>query len=330
LRDPREERSFLCGLPFRQKSGAIMWPINGRGVYWSVELRSALKLGARIEVLDKGFVYEKRCQCQPYGWLKQIYEARKALGKAHKGIPLKLGSNSVYGKLAQRVGGKMWQNLIDAGLATAGTRAKLNDAVALAGPQRVVMLATDAVYVVGGMPAIDAGSGLGQWEVKTHPDLFIVQPGLYWPPKSGLWRVKSRGISAKFFEPLTAMFERKWKAYIKKRKRPWGMMEMRDVPAPAVPVPVTAFVGLRLAMHRKAYDSVCKWIKEHRVVKFDWSNKRGTGTVVGEAMIVRPKAGDPEAWSVTYDNVEEDPQALVDDMVLEAMPDWVDTTPPHK
>jgi hypothetical protein len=340
MRDPREERSFLCGLPFRQKSGAIMWPINGRGVYWSVELRSAKRLGARIEVLGHGWVYVKRCQCQPYGWLKQIFEARKALGKAKKGIPLKLGSNSVYGKLAQSIGGAPWRNLIDAGLATAGTRAKLNDAIAAAGITRVVMLATDAVYVTGeppltstsgkpDVPWLDVGDGLGQWEVKTHPGLFIVQPGLYWPPKSPGWRVKTRGISPKFFEPVTGDFEREWLKYIKKRKRPWASLEMMGVPPPIVPTPLTAFIGLRLAMHRKAYDKVCKWVKEQRAISFKWDSKRsGAGDVVGNSVILRPKQGDHDAWSESYDPTDTTIQD--DNLVYDELPDAVDLTAPHK
>lgn len=338
--------SFLCGLPFRQKSGALCWPRDGRGVYWSPELRSARKLGCQATVEGPGWLYEARCQCEPYAWLKRIYETRKALGKAQKGIVLKLGSNSVYGKRAQRIGWAPWQNAIDAGLATAYTRAALNEAIIAAGPRNVVMLATDALYFTGGARSVKAsrplapelpggmGDGLGQWEVKTHKSLFIVQPGVYWPPKSNGWRIKTRGISPKFYEPAVPAFQAAWSRYMRKRRRVFGSS---TVDPPAVPVAVTAFIGLQLAMHRKAYDDVCKWLKTKRLISFAWEEKRSHDEIHNGSLVLDAKPGDRDAASICYT-----PQARQDwadeafagrrddELLFDAMPDVVDLTPPFK
>ena len=160
FRHPYE--TFLCGLPIRSpKDGRLSWPRDGRGVYWSCEIRSAKKLGAKI-TLGNGWLYERRCDCQPFDWIGELYEYRRQLGAA-RGQPLKLGYNSIYGKWAQRIGQPPFANPVYAGLCTSITRAKLNDAIAATGdPRRVVMLATDAIYTVGRPPKLDLGDGLGQ------------------------------------------------------------------------------------------------------------------------------------------------------------------------
>jgi hypothetical protein len=347
VRFSHPKSTFLCGLPFRQeKSGALMWPLEGRGTYWSVELRSALKLGCRAVVEAPGWLYERACDCQPYAWLRDTYERRKALGKDRKGIPLKLGINSVYGKRAQRIGGAPWQSPIDAGLATAWTRAQINHAIHSAGARNVVMIATDAVYVADHEfdpddPAF--GDGLGQWTMTIHPRLFISQPGIYWPPKG---KVKTRGISAKYFKlKVIRSFEKAWSGYMFKARKYWsGNGSKADAAAsnePAIPivkVKTSTFVGLRLAMHRKAYDDLCRWITDDRAISFDWAQKRDRiPRVEGRSLILGVRRGDPEAISVAYTHETRPAQlgeALSEleerKLLYETMTDFVDLTPPHK
>ena len=78
------------------------------------------------------------------------------------------------------------------------------------------MIATDALYTVNGpIKGLDHGDGLGQWEIKKYPSLFVVRPGLYWPPNrlgnaANGRKLKTRGLSPKFFEPLIPTFEDAW------------------------------------------------------------------------------------------------------------------------
>ena len=338
--------TFLCGLPYRShKDGRLSWPIEGRGVYWSPEIRSAEQLGAKVKLGD-GWLYEKRCDCQPFDWIEKLYDYRRQLGPA-RGQPLKLGYNSIYGKWAQRIGHPPFANPIFAGLCTALTRAALNLAIHATGdPRRVVMLATDAIYTIGKPPKLDQGDGLGQWEHKRHRNLFIVRPGLYWPPKPrGKARaIKSRGVSAKFFEhpKVIRKFRRVWSDYVRAKQSGRGadlflarMLDghVRPIRPPVVQITIEAFIGHRLALHQGKPELACQWITAPRNQSFECHNsgKRSPGRIQGKAMILLPLRGDDRFKSATYQpaTLLATADAFEDDrMLFEAMPDPVELSPP--
>ena len=213
FKTPFQERGMaqLGGLPVRSKEGHLYWPRQGAGVYWSCEIASAEKLGAKISY-KSGWKYNRQCDCEPFNWVEKLFEYRRSIGSSGPGYPIKLGINSLYGKLAQRKGNGAYCNMVWAGLITALTRSKLNAAIAQ-NPQRIVMVATDAVYSLDPLPGLDCGERLGQWEGAVLDGLFIVQPGLYWCPAKR--KRKSRGLSGKFFEEpgLTESFEEGWADY---------------------------------------------------------------------------------------------------------------------
>lgn len=320
---PRE--TFLCGLPFRShKDGRLSWPREGRGVYWSPEIRSAQQLGARI-TLGAGWLYEKRCDCKPLEWVQGLYLARLAIGKDTKGVPLKLGYNSIYGAWAQRVGRPPFANPIYAGLCTALTRTTLNKAIAQAGPRNVVMIATDAIYTIGRPPRLPIGNQLGQWDRKVYRSLFIVRPGLYWPPKprSKAWALRSRGLGVKYFTPLVPTFRRRWGQFA----RHGGLIP------PIVAVDVTTFVGTRLALHLGDVGRACNWITRPVHIRFesDGGGKRRVLGWEGRAQLLGSLAGDPAQRSAAYraGRLIDTAQLWEDDrLYLEAQPDPIDMGPP--
>jgi len=110
-------------------------------VYWSPETEAAIqKLGAAVD-FKTIWVAEKCCDCALYAWVRKVFEVRKELGKGTKGYSLKLALNSLYGKLAERIGGDgPYHDIVAAGLITAITRARLIDAIAL-DPAAIVMVA---------------------------------------------------------------------------------------------------------------------------------------------------------------------------------------------
>jgi hypothetical protein len=342
-------RQFLCGLPFRSKQGRLSWPREGNGVYWSSEIRSAERLGATIEY-KRGWRFVPQCQCIPYEFVADLYEQRLAIGKSVRGIPIKLGLNSIYGKKAQRIGRPTFANPIEAGLITALTRAKINDAIVAAGkpyigedgrerpgdPRRVVMIATDGVYTVEGpIAALDLGGGLGQWEAKAFPSLFIVRPGLYWPPdRAGNVRsaskLKTRGLSPKFFEPRIPAFERAWDDWLDAPSLLPGLPD--PTTCPVVPVPIETFVGVRLAMRLNDPAKACQWVKRDVACKFSWVDKRRGVQRAGDALVLGALPGDPEAHSHYYDGsgvMASSTLFDLDRMIFEAMPDYVDLSAPH-
>jgi len=330
---PRDQ--FLCGLPFRSKQGTLAWPRAGSGVYWSTELRSAQRLGATIEC-RAGYIFVPNCDCHPFDWVRELYAERQAIGKARRGIPIKLGLNSLYGKHAQRVGQPKYANPITAGLITAITRARLNDAIAAAGQRNVVMIATDAIYTLGKPAPLDFGDGLGQWETKRYPRLFIVRPGLYWPPKPRAenWKIKSKGLSPKFFEPRVPDFERAWRDYC----RAGDALQ----PSPSVTVTTTMFAGLRYAWRIRQPELACQWIEHPIEVRFGDRAEKGGNKREGvewtpdrRGLILGSKGGTPGARSKHYDRVEGRQAAGwltgMDNEhdLLDAMPDPIDLTPPY-
>lgn len=310
----------LCGLPIRQHDGRLFWPREGQGVYWSTELNSARRLGTTIRY-TAGWAYRRCCDCQPYDWVEHRYRQRLALGSDAKGYPLKLALNSLYGKLAQRIGNPRFGNLVHAGLITAGTRALLNDA-ARQSPADIVMFATDALF--SRVPLrLRLGTKLGQWKPEPIRDrLFVVQPGLYWGAK----RPKTRGVPSSLFDKHTPAFERAWGDWCR-------LLPNGPESAPSVKIPVPSFVGLRLAHARGKPGTAGIWTKETdaaalRAFSFDWTGKR-SGMHWETPLCVRTDSapGAPDLVSERYDGQPISPFDL-DRMILEDTADPSDLSPP--
>lgn len=287
-RDASGDVSHFGGLPIRSKEGHLYWPAQGGGIYWSPEIESAERLGFLVR-LNHGWGYEKHCDCCPFDWIEPLYDYRRSIGSSGPGYPIKLGINSLYGLTAQRKGNGKYTNMIWAGLITALTRAKLNDAIAI-NPKSIVMVATDAVYSLSPIVGLDCDAKLGCWEANRLEGLFIVQPGLYWDPTRR--KRKSRGLSGKFFEDLnidgvaaTEVFEAQWERWRQEQN------SKLETPFPAVSVPVQTFIGLKLAMARNNPAQAGCWIQDQRVISFDYRNKRTAHDWAVEHIITRPKLG---------------------------------------
>lgn len=320
FRHPNGDHGAMCGLPVRSKEGHLYWPLEGSGVYWSPEIRSAEKLGASIS-LKSGWIYQKQCDCHPFDWVEPLFNYRRSIGSKGPGYPIKLAINSLYGKLAQRRGAGAYANMIWAGLITAFTRAKINSAIA-ANPGRIIMAATDAVYSLDPL-ALDEGEALGQWEGEKLDGLFIVQPGLYWCPEKR--KRKSRGLPGKFFEEnqRTERFENEWANYIAND----------DEDFPSIPVDLTNFIGLKLALSRNNLDSAGRWVAEQRSISFDYTNKRDGHIKRDGHLVTAPKRGGPLTISLPHKDFLkaggagpwEDARAMLEDQ-----PDYIDLGPPFK
>lgn len=263
----------VCGLPVRQK-GRLLWPRRADGYYWSVEIEAARRAGAIIVEWKGGYYYEANCQCKPFEWVEQLYNARKSLGKQTKGYPLKLGINGLYGKLAQRMGGAPWRDLISAGLITAYTRSMLIDAYRH-DPSAVIMLATDGLFTTRPLP-VQIGEGLGMWEAKERPSgLFVVQPGIYWSPGSDVLP-KTRGIPRSRIIAKRDAFEELFDR--------WVRGDGRDE-APSLDVDITQFIGHKLALARNKPLTAGQWKAVKKSISFDWGNKRDLGGIAANGFV---------------------------------------------
>lgn len=315
----------LGSLPVRSREGHLYWPLTGGGVYWSPEIESAERAGAKITYRG-GWRFHAGCSCKPFDWVEPLFDYRRSIGKSGPGYPIKLGINSLYGALAQRIGTGQFANMVHAGLITARTRSRLNDAVTAAPFGSVFMLATDGVYSLEPIPALDdqVGDCLGDWERVDLDGLMIVQPGLYWCPE--LRKRKSRGLSGRFFEEpgRTEGFETAWSEWLQAGA---------SGPFPAVSVPVPGFIGLKLAHARHRPELAGTWVEETRSISFDWTNKRTGGAPQAGHMITGIKTGTPGLVSLPHReflaNGGAEPWEAAR-MMLDEQPDYVDLGIPFK
>jgi len=195
----------------RLSKGSIVFPLSGAGgwVWWD-EFQAARKLNPAIEGTEY-WAYDTDCDHRPFADIPSVYRERVALGKDAQGIVLKLGLNSIYGKLAQSVGiNPPFQSWIWAGNITGGCRAQCLGGITTAlDPWNVLMIATDGLWSVERLKLprpLDTGTfdlpkPLGGWEEKSYDrGVFCVRPGIYFPLEptaEQMDAVRARGLGRK-------------------------------------------------------------------------------------------------------------------------------------
>lgn len=294
-------------LPIRSRDGSLSFPRSGRGIYAGPEILAAIKLGAEIEV---GNVYriEPHCDHVSFDWLPGLFNFRRSLGPT-KGIALKLGLNSMYGKLVQRIGAAPYFNPVWSTLITSYVRAELLHAIAH-NPKSVLMLATDAVYSTEPLP-LPIGNELGQWETSTADGIFICKPGIY---VAGDKKVKTRGIGASLFHEHFPHIEKRWIDACHKSvfKPPVYLFEFQ------------LFIGSRLALQRD-WALRGSWTKQEYTLDFAWSNKRKARAARHDEYVsTMPHDGHDMLRSVIYgaENLYADTRYATKRLMCEAMPDF--------
>jgi hypothetical protein len=178
--------------PWRTKAGAVVYPPDAYGIWTRDEVIGMFEFHDRfrqgeIEVIE-GLIFEPADPCsRPFAWVSSMFDYRARLFRADKkdvrATSIKLALNSLYGKLAQGVGGSEEPPLFAspwmAAAVTAGTRLQLLRA-ALTKPDKIVSFATDAIYSKSPLDIPTSAPGekeLGVWEAtKTvkHGGVFVL------------------------------------------------------------------------------------------------------------------------------------------------------------
>lgn len=202
--EPIPPRAAWAPLPHRDEWGQITYPrLSGGGWVWDIEFRAAQKAFPDKLRAVEAWHLKMECEHHPFSFMPAIYRYRKQLGKDGKGIVIKLGYNSVYGKLAQSVGNATFQSWVWAGLITAGCRAQILEAMAQHKKRSNLLgIATDGIYTKERLtlpPPIETDTGptkpLGGWEEKVYEHgVFFVRPGVYFPLDDDAIDVRARGI----------------------------------------------------------------------------------------------------------------------------------------
>lgn len=185
-------------LPIRMRSGSILYPRSGSsGWIWDREWHSASAGWPGIQWSGDAWVLRGNCDCQVFASCLDMYRLRVAIGKGAKGLAIKLGLNSMYGKLAQSIGHPQYASQIWAGRILSDCRSRLLDLIAMhADRSHVIAVATDGLYtteeiVLPPMP-LDPDT-LGSWEHTTPGRVTFVRPGIYWAHDGSTLRARGMG-----------------------------------------------------------------------------------------------------------------------------------------
>jgi DNA polymerase type B, organellar and viral len=254
------------GLPWRGESGRICRPLNVTGWYWSMEVAETRH--QTVEII-KSYTIVNNCECDAWGFLASLFHRRLQLKKDGKDKPLKLVLNAIYGVLAQTVGSQRYAMPMFASFITAFVRAHIMRTIHQLGCEKgltcgwnVLMVATDAVYVVGD-PKLPVSSELGGWSKEEYPNgINIVQGGIYFTEDDTAIS-KSRGFPAPVLQAHIPDFKESWRSYFPE-----------DGELPNIkPVRLT---------HRMTYDSCIECNGTGKISESKCDSCRGSGEVPAE------------------------------------------------
>lgn len=191
----------------RDYKGSISFPQYVNGWYWSPEASNVFEISKRFPnsaVIHEGWVW-RNDGTRPFEFLREMFEERIRLGKKNViSMPYKLGPNSMYGKLAQRVGWDEKKNLPPkshclplAGWITSSCRAALYRVMLQMPMHKLIAVETDGIYTT--MPpermVLDIGSDLGQWGCDSYDEMLYLQNGVYHRRDGSKWlSPKARGL----------------------------------------------------------------------------------------------------------------------------------------
>lgn len=193
-------------LPWRREDGRIFYPHTGvSSWYWGIEVRNLMAFKGEYWTIHEAYIPRFAHDVKPFYWVGEMYDTRAEMKR--NGNPaqlaLKLGLNSLYGKLAQSKGARLnedgtwkkphWHHILWAGWITANTRHEMFKAIWQTG--HMVACETDAIFSRREGTKLNVGEGLGEWEHTEFDDTLYIQSGVYFVKSDGEWQFKSRGIT---------------------------------------------------------------------------------------------------------------------------------------
>lgn len=249
----------------RDSSHNISYPWFVEGWYWTPEIRLVLPmLGKKGFEIIEGYEYVG-WSTRPFGFVEEMYYERKRLKKEGNGAEkaLKLALNSLYGKMAQRVGWERngrpptWHQLEWAGFVTSATRARLYSVLARIPWNDLIAVETDGIYTTADPESlgITDSPNLGEWELSQYEEMMYVQSGVYFARDSVKgWVGKYRGLDNGTLSADGIA------DYLRGLEPNPGV----DNPWPAIIGPTTRFVGYKSALWRE--DNGMGPMKAHHAV----------------------------------------------------------------
>jgi len=194
----------------RDKNGLISYPWALEGWYWAPEVWEAYSRHPECVEIVEGWEWISDSDIRPFSWITDMYQQRlewKAMGISSQ-LALKLCMNSLYGKMAQRVGwnietqrAPIWHQLEWAGWVTSLTRANLFSALSQLQSGTLISVETDAIYTTDPLvkDIVTVGNGLGEWGLDVYDEVIYLQSGLAWLRQGDKWTDKRRGLDRDSF-----------------------------------------------------------------------------------------------------------------------------------
>ncbi len=296
---------FPKGLPFypfsyRDQFGSIWHPPAGRGWVYLCELQAA---GLWIEAMKKAYsgdisgvdimleinddplgsklaIFEAWTflpvnDVLPFEFVRDRYAERAKFKAENNGaqLPLKLGLNSLYGKLIQSVGGgrdreeehraksqgrKALRTMPNtfclpyAGYITARTRARLLE-LASKRPKSIIAFATDGVYATEKLTK-KTSKAIGEWGVTEYNGASFVQAGVYFLNTGGSITEHYRGFDRKSLDESRV-------------RAAWNVAFHSECGPIDVDVSVSRHIGIGSATRSvDSYKRFCWWPSESRAL----------------------------------------------------------------
>jgi hypothetical protein len=182
----------LYPFAMRDLFGQIAYPASGRSWIWGPELNALFDASpdlAPFLIIRGGYSYETDVPKYPFDFLPELFALRARWKREGNGAEkvLKLGINSLYGKMIQKQGYREKEGVKGippyfqlqwAGFITSATRASLYRA-SMQAPQHIICLATDGIFSTVPLD-LPLSKRLGEWDDSIHTSMTIVQSGVYW------------------------------------------------------------------------------------------------------------------------------------------------------
>jgi len=193
----------LAPLFHRDQQGRISFPWANDGWYWSPEV-SLIWNDPRYTIVE-GWEFIPASLERPFKWVADMFEQRLEWQREGNSAEyaLKIALNSLYGKMAQRVGwdkekrlAPKWHQLEWAGWVTSYTRACIYRMAQKLGADSIVAIETDGIYTTTNPRecGVTHSVELGEWKISENDDTYYVQNGLAWLRKGDDWQTKYRGL----------------------------------------------------------------------------------------------------------------------------------------
>lgn len=264
----------------RDPTHNISYPWITEGWYWSPEIISCKPFWekAGFEIIE-GYEYVD-WSTRPFGFVRDMYDERKRLKAEGNGAEkaLKLALNSLYGKMAQRVGWERtgrpptWHQLEWAGYVTSATRAKLFAVMARIPWDHLIAVETDGIYTTYDPRklGIQDSKALGEWETTQYDEMMYVQSGVYFARNGDDWIGKYRGLDKGTLDENVITDYLHTLTPNPTKENPW----------PPIVGPTTRFIGYPFAIQREDSNRGpmkvhhCVWEKTQRELSTGREGKR--------------------------------------------------------